>query len=142
MIMGYGVMVQDTLAANSPAFEDMRTVLQAADKAANLTRRLLIFSRKEVAETGRLDINELLRELHKMLDRIVRESIELHLELADRPLIILADAGMIEQVVMNLVINAKDAMLMGGRLSIATGLKEMDENFLPSTAMESKAGMQ
>jgi len=130
VIMGYGNMVLDTLAAGSPAKEDMHTVLLAADKAANLTRRLLIFSRKEVVVVQPLNINELILDLRKMLDRMVRESIELHLELADMPLIVAGDAGLLEQVLMNLATNASDAMPEGGRFSIGTSLKEMDDEFV------------
>jgi PAS domain S-box-containing protein len=69
VIMGYGSMVMETLAVGSPAQEDMQEVLTAADRAANLTRRLLIFTRKETVEVKLLDLNGLIRDLRKMLDR-------------------------------------------------------------------------
>jgi PAS domain S-box-containing protein len=127
VIMGYGGMVMESLAVDSPAREDMQEVLTAADRAENLTRRLLIFTRKETVEVKLLDINGLIRNLRKMLDRIISESIEFLLNLADQPLTVLADAGMIEQVLMNLVTNARDAMPAGGRLAIATSLVTVDE---------------
>lgn len=130
VILGYGVMVQETLDADSPACEHMHTVLLAADKAVNLTRRLLVFSRKEVIAVKPLDLNKLILDLRKILDRIVRRSIALHLTLAERPLIVLADAGLIEQVLMNLVTNARDAMLEGGQLSIITNREKMDEAYV------------
>ena len=130
VIMGYGDMVMDTLATDSPARENMSEVLVAAERAAALTKRLLVFSRKEVAEVSCININELLLSLQKMLVRIIRESIEFHLDLVDTPLIVLADAGQIEQVLMNLTSNAKDAILEGGRLMIATSLEEMDEAYV------------
>jgi PAS domain S-box-containing protein len=127
VILGYGNMVMDTLAAGSPVRKDMQEVLTAADRAANLTRRLLVFTRKEVVEVKPLDINELIRDLRRMLERMISESIEFHLDLADQPLTVLADAGMLEQVLMNMVTNARDALPMGGRLVIATSLVEVDE---------------
>jgi signal transduction histidine kinase len=74
-----------------------------------------------------VNINELIFDLQKLLVRMIRESIEFNLDLADRPLIVLADAGEIEQVLINLAANARDAMLEGGRLTIGTRLSEMDE---------------
>jgi len=129
VIMGYGNMVLERLTADDTAREDMNTVLSAAQRAADLTRRLLVFSRKETAEKQHLNINELILDLQKMLVRIVRENIAVRLALGDLPVTVLADAGLIEQVLMNLVANAKDAMPEGGQLSIGTGLAEMDSEF-------------
>jgi signal transduction histidine kinase len=99
-------------------------------KAADLTRRLLIFSRKEIVEVKPVDINALLLGLQKMLVRMIRESIDLNLNLSEKPLIVQADAGQMEQVLMNLAVNARDAMFEGGRLTISTGLVEVDEAFV------------
>ena len=129
VIMGYGAMVADTLEAGSPAKEDMNEVLIAADRAADLTRRLLIFSRKDVVNIMPIDINEIILGLKKMLARIIRESIEFTIELSDMPLTVLADAGQIEQVLINLAVNSKDAMQEGGRLTISTGLEELDDEY-------------
>ncbi len=130
VIMGYGAMVADTLEAGSPAKDNMNEVLIAADRAADLTRRLLVFSRKDVVEMMPVDINETILGLKKMLARIIRESIAFTIELSDRPLTVLADAGQIEQVLINMAINAKDAMQEGGRLTITTGLEEMDDEYV------------
>ena len=130
VIMGYGTMVADTLEAGSSAKEDMNEVLIAAEKAADLTRRLLAFSRKDVVEVMSVDINEIIRCLERMLSRIIRESIEFNIDLADIPLTVLADVGQIEQVLINLVVNSKDAMQEGGRLMIITGLEDVDDDFV------------
>jgi len=130
VILGYGGMVMDTLDAGSPSKGHMREVLNAADRAANLTRRLLVFSRKQVVEVKPVDINELILGLQKMLVRIIRESIDFTLDLADRPLIVPADAGQIEQVLINLATNARDAIPESGRLTISTGLAEVDDAYV------------
>ena len=130
IIMGYGVMVMDTLSADNPAKEDMNEVLSAADRAADLTKRLLVFSRKQIAEVKSVNVNELIFDLKKLLVRIIRESIELNFDLVDRPLVVKVDAGEIEQVLINLASNARDAMLEGGRLTISTGLEKIDQEFV------------
>ena len=130
VIIGYGTMVMDKLDAGSASKEQMSEVLTAADRAANLTKRLLVFSRKQVVEVKPVDINELILGLQKMLVRIIRECIDFKLNLADRPLIVPADAGQIEQVLMNLATNATDAMQECGRLTIGTELTEMDDEYV------------
>jgi PAS domain S-box-containing protein len=130
VIMGYGVMVKDRLDPGSPAMEDMNEVLTAADRAADLTTRLLVFSRKNLVEVKSININTLIFDLKKLLARIIRENIEFNLDLTDRPLIILADAGEMEQVLINLAANARDAMQKGGRLTISTGVEKIDEKFV------------
>jgi PAS domain S-box-containing protein len=127
VILGYGVMVMEKLDTGSPLKEHMCEVLNAADRAANLTKRLLVFSRKQVVEVKPVDINELILGLQKMLVRIIREDIDFTLDLADKPLIVPADAGQLEQVLINLVTNAKDAMPACGRLTISTGHVELDD---------------
>ncbi|MGA9176446.1 MAG: PAS domain S-box protein, partial [Desulfobacterales bacterium] len=130
VIMGYGDMVMDTLATGSPAREDMSEVLVAAARAADLTRRLLVFSKKDAVKVMPVDINEIILGLKKMLGRIIRESIEFNIELADMPLTVMADAGQIEQVLINLAVNSKDAMPEGGRLTISTGLQELNDEYV------------
>lgn len=130
VIMGYGGMVLDGLESDSPSKEDMNTLLAAAERAANLTKRLLVFTRNQVVDVKPVNINELILDLRKLLDRLVRENIELHLDLAAGTLIVPADTGMMEQVLMNLVVNARDAMPEGGQLSICTGVMEMDDEYV------------
>ena len=129
VIIGYGIMVMETVDADSSAKEDMNEVLMAADKAADLTQRLLVFSRKHIFEVKPVNINELIFGMKKLLGRIIRENIEFNLDLADRPLIVPADAGEIENVLINLAANARDAMPEGGRLTIGARVEEVDEEY-------------
>jgi len=105
--------------------DDLQQIRASADCAANLTRQLLLFSRKEVMQPRDLDLNEVVISLAKMLQRIIGEDVHLQLNLHRRPLAIRADAGMLDQLLMNLVVNARDAMPEGGRLVIETCEKDV-----------------
>jgi PAS domain S-box-containing protein len=130
VIMGYGVMVMDKLEPGSLSKEHMSEVLIAADRAANLAKRLLVFSRKTVVDVKPVNVNELILGLQKMLVRIIKESIAFRVDLADKPLTVLADAGQLEQVLINLATNARDAMKEGGQLTISTEPKEVDDAYV------------
>lgn len=130
VIMGYGTLVMETLTSGSQSMENMQEVLNAADKAEDLTRRLLIFSRKQTVEMKPVNLNELIFGLQKMLLRIVTENINCTLNLANRPLIVRVDGGQIEQVLMNLVANARDAVPEGGQVAIGTDQVKMDEDYV------------
>jgi two-component system cell cycle sensor histidine kinase/response regulator CckA len=112
----------------SPAQFDFAEQIDASvQRAAALTRQLLLFSRKEVLQLHDLDLNQSLSNLSKMLQRILGENIQTQFKFAPHPLFIHADAGMMDQVLMNLVINSRDAMPEGGRLVIETAIAEFDE---------------
>ena len=130
VIIGFSTMVQDSLEASSPSKEQMNEVHTAAEKAVILIRRLLAFSRRQVIEVKPLNINELVLGLQRMLVRIIGEDIDLQIALADRPLVVLADPSQIEQVLMNLATNARDAMPKGGGLRISTRLEEIDDEYV------------
>ena len=98
----------------------LRELEQGAQRAASLTRQLLLFSRRQVLQTKRVDLNEVIQGLMKMLRRLLGEDIEKIFSAAPEPVWVEADVGMLEQVVMNLSINARDAMPGGGRLTLAT----------------------
>jgi PAS domain S-box-containing protein len=110
--------------------EGLRQIRASAERAANLTRQLLLFSRKQVMQPRDLDLNELVTSLAKMLQRILEENVRLQLNLHPSPLITYADAGMIDQVIMNLAVNARDAMPGGGRLIITTSQQVVDEGLV------------
>ena len=111
------MLLLDTPAA-SPMREDLVDIDEAVDRATNLTRQLLTFSRKGVIEPRALDLRAIVADSEKMLRRMLREDVTLETELGDEPLCIEADPGQLEQVLMNLLVNARDAMPDGGRVSI------------------------
>ncbi|MGJ8642576.1 MAG: PAS domain S-box protein [Luteolibacter sp.] len=104
-------------------FKQIRT---SAERAANLTRQLLLFGRKQMIQAHDLDLNMQVKNVTKMLQRIIGEDVELQLQLCPVPLITRADAGMMDQVLLNLAVNSRDAMPGGGRLSIATAELTVD----------------
>ncbi len=107
--------------------EYARQILQAAERAAGLTRQLLLFSRKQVMQTKALNLNEVVANITKMLQRILGEHISLNSHYASNLPLVRGDAGMFEQVLVNLVVNARDAMPDGGVLTISTEVQSFDE---------------
>ncbi len=130
VIIGYGNMLLDNLGSDSTFKDQMNEVLTAAERAATLTRRLLAFSRKQVVAMKPVNVNELIADIQKMLARIIGEDIDFNLDLSGRSPLVMADAGQIEQVLMNLAANARDAMPNGGRLTIHTGLQIIDDEYV------------
>ena len=102
------------------AHESLQQVLSAADRAANLTRQLLTFSRKQVIQLQRLDLNEVISHVAKLLRRVIGEDVHLRFDYSPGPAFVEADAGMLEQALMNFALNARDAMPHGGTLAVAT----------------------
>src|SRR5262249_3666216 len=101
-------------------------IAQAAERAASLTRQLLTFSRRQVMQLRQLDLNGVVRNMTQMVGRILGEDITLKLNYAPQAVMVRADAGMVEQVLMNLVVNSRDAMPGGGSLTISLSLREVD----------------
>ncbi|MCD6048957.1 MAG: multi-sensor hybrid histidine kinase, partial [Verrucomicrobia bacterium] len=123
----------------------LQDIQASAERAANLTRQLLLFSRKQVMHTRELDLNEAVTSLFKMLQRIIGEHLDLQFNLCPRSLNIHADPGMLDQVLMNLVVNARDAMPEGGRITIVTSEKNLTKEeaaALPETSAGRYACMQ
>jgi PAS domain S-box-containing protein len=109
-----------------PLREKFEAIQKAGDRAANLTRQLLAFSRRQVVEMKVLDLNALIQDLEKMLLRVIGEDVELTLALGNDLKRIKADPGQVEQAILNLVVNARDAMPAGGRLIIETACRSVD----------------
>lgn len=126
-IVGYSHMTLMKMKAEDPLRMNIDHVMEAADRAATLTHSLLAFSRKQTIRLKPVNLNELLRRFDKFILRLIREDIELKTTLVDAELTVMADSTQIEQALMNLVTNARDAMPSGGRLAIKTGLTALDE---------------
>ncbi len=135
-IRGYTLMVLEEV-GDAALRADLEEVVRAADRAADLVRRLLTFSRKQTARPQRLDATDLVRDLERMLKRLVGADVMIETSFADAPLPVHADRGLLEQVLVNLVVNARDAMPEGGRIHIrADGVDREDTTAarLPSGA--------
>ena len=119
-IIGYSEMLLEDLPADSPLRADVSAILGAGERAGALTRQLLLFSRKQVELPTRVSPNDVLKNLASMLRRLIGEYVTLDLSLADDAGEILMDASQLEQLVMNLVLNARDAMPDGGHIELRT----------------------
>ena len=126
-ILGFAELALYKLADNHPARENINIILDSAEKGATLVRQLLAFSRKQVLEMKVLNLNSTIDNMEQMLYRLIGEDIQLVVQTRSSLRNILADGGQLEQVVMNLVVNARDAMPAGGRLMIETALVSFDE---------------
>ena len=129
-ILGYSQLAQQELPGNSPVFDDIEEVIAAGERAKNLTGQLLAFAQKDETNIRPLDINTVVLGMDSLLRRTLGEDIEMVTVLEDDPATIEADHGQLEQIVMNLAVNARDAMPQGGTLRITTSNVELDENFV------------
>ena len=129
VITSYGAMVIADLPRESPHTADVQEILNAANRASSLTRQLLAFSRRQVLQPQVLDLNVLTGDLEKMLRRLLREDIQLVTRFDPQLALVNADAGQLEQVIVNLVVNARDAMPRGGRIAIATSNVTLGDGF-------------
>jgi CheY-like chemotaxis protein len=109
--------------------DSVQPIYFAAERAANLTRQLLMFSRKNVMQPALIDLREVVTNVSKMLQRLLGETVTLKVEAPPEIPLVQADTGMIEQVIMNLAVNARDAMPKGGTVTISTGIQEVDEAY-------------
>ena len=129
VIIGYGELILADLPPGSAMRESVLEIYQAAQRASALTRQLLAFSRRQMSEPRVININHLIGNVEKMLRRVIGEEIDLTVNLDENAGFLRADPGHIEQVIMNLVINARDAMPGGGKLTIETSRLFVDEDF-------------
>ena len=125
-ITGYSQFLSNKLAPGSQEASDLEEIKKAADRAVSLTRQLLIFSRKTAVTPKVLDLTEVILNIQKMLKRLIGENIEFQIDTGDSPKCIKADPSHIEQVLLNLSVNAKDAMPHGGKLSISVSNAVLD----------------
>lgn len=129
VINGYSELILKRLPAQDPGRSNLEEIRKAGDRAASLTRQLLAFSRKQVLQPRVLNLNAIVSDLEKMLNRLIGEDIELRTLLSTDLGSIKADPGQVEQIVMNLVVNARDAMPNGGKLTIETRNVDLDDEY-------------
>ncbi|HET7893408.1 MAG TPA: PAS domain S-box protein [Candidatus Sulfotelmatobacter sp.] len=120
VIRGYAEIVMEEDSATPPVRKSVETIVRTTESAANLTRQLLSFSRKHVFSPQVLDLNALVNQMSEMLLGVLRDEMEFVVKLAPEGCCISADPGQVEQVIMNLVVNARDAMPSGGKLTLET----------------------
>jgi PAS domain S-box-containing protein len=129
VIMGFGELAQGKLEPTHPVVRYLQNIKTAAERAASLTKQLLAFSRQQVVYPRTIDLNAIVKNMEDMLQRLVGEDVSITMK-ATTPLgSIKADVGQIEQVVMNLVVNARDAMADGGQITIETRNVDLDESY-------------
>jgi len=129
-ILGFSSLVQMNMAENDLSHDHMEQIIAAVDRGADLTKSLLAFSRKQVMQPVPVNLNELILKVGKFLGRIIGEDIALETTFKKETLTVNVDSGQIEQVLMNLATNARDAMPAGGNFSITTEAVEIDHMFL------------
>jgi PAS domain S-box-containing protein len=132
IIKGYSQLSLSELKEGHPLRENLEGIKKSTDRATDLIRKILAFSRRQVMEMKVLDLNTLLMDLDKLLHRVIGEDIELVAVLAEDLGRVKVDPGQIEQVILNMAVNAKDAMLNGGKLTIETTNTELDEAYARS----------
>jgi two-component system cell cycle sensor histidine kinase/response regulator CckA len=131
-ILGYCELLLASLNPVDPLRADVGEIHKAGTSAAALTRQLLTFSRKQIIETSLVDLNVVVTELQTMLARLIREDIAIVVRLSPEPALVMSDRGQLEQIIMNLAVNARDAMPRGGTLTIETADVELDERYVAS----------
>jgi PAS domain S-box-containing protein len=129
IISGYTSMLIDTFSTNDPRRGDAERVKSASERAAALTRQLLAFSRKQVLTPATLDLNRVVSDLSKILPRLIGEDVDLAFVPGGPLASVYADRGQVEQVVMNLVVNSRDAMPKGGKITLETANRKLDGKY-------------
>jgi len=129
VVLSYSSLLLADLRPEDPMHSDLEEIQTAGERARNLTRQLLTFSRQQVAQPEVLDLNQVMAGMDRMLRRLIREDLELITIPGPNLGTIRADRGQLEQIVMNLVLNARDAIAEGGRITIETARVELDQAF-------------
>jgi PAS domain S-box-containing protein len=138
-IVGYATLLQMKMGAENPQLQHLERILAASERGANLTKSLLAYSRKQISNPEPIELNAVVAGVENLLRRLIPESVVSTISLSAEPLRVLADSGQIEQVLMNLVGNSRDAMPGGGEVSIRTGKFTMTQGFV-TTHGYGKAG--
>jgi PAS domain S-box-containing protein len=129
VICGYSSFALKAIPSGNPAQADIEEVLNAGQRAATLTRQLLAFSRRQVLAPRRLDLNAVVHASWQMLRRLIGENVDFSVVYGANLGMVLADPGQLDQVILNLVVNARDAMPRGGKLTLETANAELDERY-------------
>lgn len=137
VISGYSDMLSFMTQSDKKLHQYALEIQKAAERAGNLTNQLLIFSRKQISQPQHANLNEIINNFQKMISRLIGEDIDFQLNLSDSPLPVWVDVGHIEQVLMNLVVNARDAMPDGGRLQIRS--RKTHRKAIPVSPEDDKA---
>jgi hypothetical protein len=132
VINGYSQLLLGSLKAGDPLRESLEAIYKAGERAAGLTQQLLAFSRKQILQPRVLDLNRVVEEMRPMLARLMGEDVELCVKLQAKATTICADPHQLEQALMNLAVNSRDAMPLGGKFSIETDFVEWGESHLQS----------
>lgn len=130
IINGYSTLLLHEMSVDDPFRSEVEHILKAGERAADLTHQLLAFSRRQMLEPKVININHLVRNLEKMLKRLIRENIVMQTRLFDQLGVVKADPGQVEQILMNLLVNARDALENGGTITIETGDIDLDKTFV------------
>jgi two-component system, cell cycle sensor histidine kinase and response regulator CckA len=139
VITGYGELLQREIGPGHRAFARVTEIRKAADRAADLTRQLLAFSRKQVLAPKVLDLNAVVSDIEKMLRRLIGEDVQLITVFEEGLGSVQADPGQMDQVIVNLAVNARDAMPKGGKLILETANVDLDQSYA-QTRLEASAG--
>jgi PAS domain S-box-containing protein len=129
VIIGFAYILQTKLGKNDPLQHEIEQILSSSERASQLVKSLLAYSRKQLVVPRIVEVNGIVGQMKSVLSRVLREDIEIRTVLSAKDLVVRADPGQIEQVLMNLASNAMDAMPGGGLLSMETGRVEIDESF-------------
>lgn len=128
-IIGFGSLMEMKMAEDDPMMKSLQQILAAADRASDLTRSLLAFTRKQMTDMRIANLNSIVQNLEKMLRRVLREDVALIVDLCQEDAVVMVDAGQIEQVMLNLATNAGDALPKGGEIRITTARCILDDDF-------------
>lgn len=136
-IMGYAHLLQAKMAEHDPARHMIEQIVAASERAADVTRGLLAFSRKQVLHLQPVDVRNVLEKMEELLSRLIGEDIELKTNISPEKLVVMADSGQLEQVLMNLVTNSRDAMAHGGNITITAGRDQRKCGFIDADGYRS-----